>query len=87
MVDLPALVYPTKQMSGIWLFKRRLRCVARAFSSVSRFRLSLRIAFSIWRVSRSLSVSPGPRLPITPPVEKDKFLGLPNVIYQIGASQ
>ena len=63
-VDFPTLVYPTKATRTI--LPRFFRCTAICLSMVTNFFLSNEILSRMIRLSVSISVSPGPRIPIPP---------------------
>ena len=64
IVDFPALVYPTRATRII--FSRFLRCMVFCWSILRSFSLSSDIFESNIRLSVSIWVSPGPRIPIPP---------------------
>ena len=63
-VDFPTLVYPTRATRTI--FPRFLRCTAICLSMLTSFFLRSAILSRMIRLSVSISVSPGPRIPIPP---------------------
>jgi hypothetical protein len=65
--DLPALVYPTMAIEGIWLRRRSRRLISRPVFMSAISRRIFAIFSRMRRRSVSILVSPGPRVAMPPP--------------------